>query len=385
MTVPPLEAGWLEVIDRVARRVLGPHDRTGTPLVTEIRHLSGLYTRDRAAIRASSGARAARLRFFLPRDLPKIEGPLATLGRRGLLPTKATWDVVDLGAGYGATTLGLGRLCKREGLAERLRVRAVDDDAGALDVLDALAKETRGGALSDLSVPIELDATPGSVAVAEPSILVRGADLALAGFVVNELFPVAAPGEKGRSEEDRLELLERWCTRITGALAPGGLLALLEPALREPSRALQRVRDRLVSRGLDVAHPCTHRAPCPLLARERDWCHAELPLALPDALVPIAREAGLRFEGLSYATLTLRNAPPPAPEALRAALVGGPIATKGKVELQLCHDGRVTRVDWMTRDGDPPTALHRGAQLSMDREPAAERVRHGRDVVIAPE
>jgi SAM-dependent methyltransferase len=389
MTVPPLEARWLEVIDRVARRVLGPHDRTGTPLVTEIRHLSELYTRDRAAIRASAGARAARLRFFVPRDLPKIEGPLASLARRGLLPAKASWDVVDLGAGYGATTLGLGRLCKREGLAERLRVRAIDDDAGALDVLDALAKETRGGALAELSVPIELEATTGSVAIAEPSILVRGADrggadLALAGFVVNELFP-AQVGEKGRTEDDRLELLERWCARVAGALAPGGLFALLEPALREPSRSLQRLRDLLVARGLDVAHPCTHRAPCPLLARERDWCHAELPIALPDALVPVAREAGLRFEGLSYATLALRNAPPAAPAPLRAAIVGGPIATKGKVELQLCHEGRMTRLDWMTRDGEPPVALHRGARVSMDREPAAERVRHGRDVVIAPE
>ena len=120
--IPPLEPAWLEVIDRVARRVLGPHDRVGTPLVTEVRHLSALYTRDRAAIRASSAARAARLRFFLPRDLPKIEGPLTSLAARGQLPSKGAWRVVVLGACYGATTLGLGRLSKRLGLCERLEV-----------------------------------------------------------------------------------------------------------------------------------------------------------------------------------------------------------------------------------------------------------------------
>ena len=381
--VPPLEPGWLEAIDRVARRVLGPHDRTGAPLVTEIRHLSELYTRDRAAIRASTGARAARLRFFVPRDLPKIEGPLSSLAARGLLPSKETWSVVDLGAGYGATTLGLGRLCKRLGLAKSLRVKAIDDDQGGLDALEQLAKETRGGALAALSVPIELEPLVGSVAVADPSVLVRGADLAMAGFVVNELFPLAAEG--GRTEDDRLALLERWLARITGSLTDAGVLALLEPALREPTRTLQKLRDRLVTGGADAVHPCTHRASCPLLARERDWCHAELPIALPDALIPIAREAGLRFEGLSYATLSLRNGAPQALQERAAALVGGPIVTKGKVELQLCHAQGFSRLDWMTRDGEPPAALHRGARVTLDRVVSAERLRHGRDVVIERE
>jgi SAM-dependent methyltransferase len=383
--VPPLESRWLDVIDTVARRVLGPHDRSGVPLVTEIRHLSELYTRERAAIRASSAAPAARLRFFVPRDLPKIEGPLAGLARRELLPTTRVWSVVDLGAGYGATTLGLARFCKRTGLADRLRVRAFDDDPAALDALEALATETRGGALADLAVPVELEAVVGSVAIADPSILTRGADLALAGFVLNELFPLAAPPERGRTELDRLDLLERWVVRATSALAPGGVLAILEPALREPSRVLQAVRDRLVAGPLEVAYPCTHRMPCPLLERERDWCHAELPLTLPGSLVPIAREAGLRFEGLSYAALAARNAPEGSPPPNRATIVGGPIPSKGKVELHLCHGGRLTRLDWLTRDGEPPAALHRGARVTMDRVPERERVRHGRDMRVACE
>jgi hypothetical protein len=116
--------------------------------------------------------------------------------------------------------------------------------------------------------------------------------------------------------------------------------------------------------------------------RERDWCHAELPLALPEPLAELARDAGLRFEGLSYATLATRNAAPEPPRARDATIVGGPIASKGKVELHLCHDARITRLDWMSRDGEPPITLHRGARVTMDREPTSERVRHGRDVVI---
>ncbi|MBN8613600.1 MAG: hypothetical protein J0L92_23595 [Deltaproteobacteria bacterium] len=383
--VPVLSEVWLTTIDRVARRVLGPADRTGVPLVSEIRALSELYTRGRHAMHLAGGPRAARLRFFLPRDLPKIEGPLSFLASRGLLPRERTWDVVDLGAGYGTTTLGLARLAKRLDLADTIRVRAIDDDPKALDVLEALAKETRGGSLAGECAAVELEPMVGSVAVADPSILVKGRMIALAGFVMNELFTSSGTSTRPIDDPDRLDVLERWLARITTALRPSGTFVVLDPALREPTRVLQTLRDRLQSKALDVAFPCPHRAPCPLLSRERDWCHAELPLALPEPLAELAREAGLRFEGLSYATLALRNAAPEPPRARDATIVGGPIASKGKVELHLCHDARLTRLDWMSRDGDPPSTLHRGARVTMDREPTAERARHGRDVVITPD
>lgn len=391
--VPALSPAWLTAIDALAPRLLGPADRTGTPLVTEVRQLSELYTRERDALRAASQPRAARLRFFLPRDLPKIEGPLAALARRGLLPSTRVWEVVDLGAGYGASTLGLARLVKRLDLADTLRVRAVDDDPRALDVLTALAHETRpGGLLADHAAHIELEPLVGSVAVADPSVLVRGKALALAGFVMNELFMTAsgAAGTRPRAldDPDRLEVLERWLTRVTRALTPGGSFVVLDPALREPTRVLQSLRDRLVTQPLEVPFPCAHRAPCPLLSRTRDWCHAELPIALPEPLAGIAREAGLRYEGLSYASLVVRHAeptPPGAADARAATIVGGPIATKGKVELHLCHAGGLSRLDWMGRDGEPPASLHRGARVQCDRPLVAERVRHGRDVIVTPD
>ncbi|MBX7191634.1 MAG: small ribosomal subunit Rsm22 family protein [Sandaracinaceae bacterium] len=385
----PLTGDWLDAIDHVARRVLGPADRKGAPLVSEIRALSELYTRERHALHLAGGPRAARVRFFLPRDLPKIEGPLSFLAAHGLLPRERTWSVVDLGAGYGATTLGLARLAKRLDLADAVHVTAIDDDPQALDVLDALARETRGGRLRSEAVPIELEPIVGSVAITDPSILVRGRGLALAGFVMNELFTTHGSGPSGAprapDDPDRLELLERWLTRVTRALAPEASFVLLEPALRTPTRVLQTLRDRLIEGALDVPFPCAHRAKCPLLSRDRDWCHAELPLALPEPLAELAREAGLRFEGLSYATLAVRNAPPRPPTPRAATIVGGPIASKGKVELHLCHERGLTRLDWMTRDGAPPESLHRGARVVADRAPVGDRARHGRDLTITPE
>ncbi len=384
--VPALGSLWLRAIDDVARRLLGAEDRGGAALADEVRALSSLYTRERAELGEASGLRAARLRFFLPRDLPKIEGPLSELAARGLLPRHRAWRVVDVGAGYGTSTLGLARLARRLGLADVLHVRAIDADARALEAFRALAAATReGGLLAEEAVPIELEATSGSVAVSDPRGLVAGADLVLVGLVLNELFPTrpASGGPDARGELARLELLERWLTRSASAMAEGGALVVVEPALREPTRALQRLRDRLVAGTLDVPFPCTHRAPCPLLARERDWCHAKLPIGLPSPLDAIALAAGLRHEGLSYSTLVVRNAPARPSEPRAATIVGGPIASKGKVELHLCHEGGLTHLEWLSRDGSPPPELHRGAQLTLDRPLARARARHGRDVLVS--
>lgn len=44
-----------------------------------------------------------------------------------------------------------------------------------------------------------------------------------------------------------------------------------------------------------------------MLVRETDWCHEDLPIDLPDWLVPVARAAGLRYEGLTFSYLVLRK------------------------------------------------------------------------------
>src|SRR5690606_37003605 len=122
-------------------------------------------------------------------------------------------------------------------------------------------------------------------------------DLILLGLALNE-------DEAAAAEEARL--LRALCA----LLAPGGALIVLEPALRETTRALQRTRDLIAAEGGPfIAYPCPHAAPCPMLARERDWCHQELPLSLPPALARLAAASGLRDKKLTFASLVLRNEP----------------------------------------------------------------------------
>ncbi len=163
----------------------------------------------------------------------------------------------------------------------------------------------------------------------------RRFDLVTMGHVLNELFPGPdADARRARLLEEALELV-----------APGGSLVVVEPALRDTSRALLRVRDLLVARGYAVRAPCLFRGPCPALVRETDWCHAERPIEPPPIVAQIGKAAGLRKEAvkMSYLVLAPKGegwAAPPAGRVFR--IVSEPLASKGRLRYMGCGpEGRV--------------------------------------------
>jgi hypothetical protein len=175
---------------------------------------------------------------------------------------------------------GVGARLKQTGRASGRPVRALDLGSGTGAVGSALDRYFGAGGVERTSVDRHvvgpgirnLDlANPASVAV-----LGGGFDLVVASHLLNELL---LDMQVHRQTEERLtrlaELVNRWGSDL---LAPGGLIVLVEPALRETSRDLLRVRDRLLAAGrLRVRAPCLYRGPCPALARERDWCHDAAP------------------------------------------------------------------------------------------------------------
>ncbi|MCB9797355.1 MAG: methyltransferase domain-containing protein [Alphaproteobacteria bacterium] len=359
MTPTPqaLHPAWLSAVDAVARACLGPKDRQGAALVEEIASLSQLYTRGREGLSGQRQHLAARLRFYLPRDLPKVEGPLLELAAQGRLPAGPTWRVLDLGAGLGTTTLGAAGVARRLGV-EALEVTAVELDRPSLELAEALCARAGHGPLEAVCAPIALKTVAADVERIDPSA--NGPyDLILLGLSLNEL----AGGRLDR----RLDLVKRWWR----LLAPGGALVILEPALREVSRDLQRLRDALVAlpKGPTLLAPCTHRGPCPLLERERDWCHGELDLPLPEPLAALARGAGLRWQRLTAAWLVLGATPAPPLGGYR--VVGGPVESKGRCDWVLCGEaGAVTlgRLNRFKGPGDPLEGARRGSLLELEGE-----------------
>jgi ribosomal protein RSM22 (predicted rRNA methylase) len=163
----------------------------------------------------------------------------------------------------------------------------------------------------------------------------RRFDLVTMGHALNELFRGESAAER------RAALLEE----ALSLLAPGGSLVVIEPALRETSRALLSVRDLLVARGVPVRAPCLYRGPCPALARETDWCHAERPIEPPPLVVGIGRRAGLRKEAVKMSTLVLapRSEGWPEPPPGRVfRIVSEPLPSKGRLRYMGCGpEGRL--------------------------------------------
>jgi ribosomal protein RSM22 (predicted rRNA methylase) len=305
-------------------------------LSAAVRRVSLAYRREEgslAELMRDRDAIDARLAFFLPRDLPKLLAPLRELAAAGVLPAGERVRVLDLGAGLGTSGFGAAAYLLGHGHARHVQVDAVDVDAQALAVAERIAREL---------ATAHRFALEHRVAERPLEHVLRDAespryDLIVLGLVLNEI-----------DGTDPAGALATLCER----LAPGGALIVLEPALRETSRALQRTRDAIASAGRApyVFAPCLHARPCPLLERERDWCHERLPLPLPKDAAALARAAGLRDEDLTFSYLTLRNEPGSLASLGREAgvlyrVVGGPLVTKGKRELLVCgsDDARVLR------------------------------------------
>ena len=148
---------------------------------------------------------------------------------------------------------------------------------------------------------------------------------------------------------------------LTQAMHRDGSLVVVEPALRDRTRHLHAVRDALLAgRSATVFAPCLHQDPCPMGPRPQDWCHEDLAVDLPPWLVPVARGAGLRHEGLTFSYLVLRQKGPALRELVAPAtvspmrLVSQKRRSKGKWEAFVCGelpgDARLVRIMRLDRE-----------------------------------
>lgn len=322
-----LDASFADVLREVAREHRLP-TLDDPKMPDHVRAMAAVYNDERlAGLRGTREQLAARLAFWFPRDVPKVASAvreIVAMGRVGL-------RVLDFGAGLGASHRGLAR-AMHSGVME---VVAVDRDRAALEIAQSIAR--RAPREGDVEIRLRVaDSVP------------RGPyDVILFGQVITEL-------DLDRTPDERIALHAERILHTTKLLAPNGVIVIVEPALRPRSRHLQRVRGELIAGGLQVIAPCLHHGPCPLLAREGDWCHEDVPVDLPEFLVPIAKKAGLRWEGLTFSYLIVAKEGPRLVDALEPApnrerVVSSLLITKGKREAIVCGEplngARVGRLD----------------------------------------
>lgn len=312
-------------------------------LAEKVTRLSLLLTRDRydlpAAYLKDAGLREAYLAYFLPPNLAKIKVPLGELALHpGKVLEKERLRVLDLGCGPGTASLGVLDFFAAREQRPRLEITAVDQVAENLKAAEEL--------FSSLRVSRGLKASMKTVRsdIADLSFLETGHfDLVILSNVLNELFT-----REGRKIEKRLAVMEDIMTRL---LADDGSLIIIEPALRETSREMLEVRNRLLDEGFHVYAPCLFAGKCPALANSRDWCHEDIPWEAPAVIRELDRLTGLRKDSLKFSWLVFRK------EGRSTAgfcgddsfrVVSEPLLSKGKVEFYLCGtNGRrlVMRLD----------------------------------------
>jgi ribosomal protein RSM22 (predicted rRNA methylase) len=365
--VRPLEDEWQHVLDGVLVKMGAPKTTEVARLAPKLAELSRAYNEGAAGADKKPVPLEARVAFSFARDVPKGAAAVRELVAAGLLgssPLSASpLRILDIGAGLGAMTWGVVRALAASGAKGRVEALLVDADARALDVATKIAAAAPRG-------PIELAITTRTQRVGAK---LPEADLVIVGQVLSELDTELDADARVVKHAGLISDLLR------DSVVDGGALVIVEPALRGRTRHLHAVRDRLVGGGTTVFAPCLHAEACPALVKEDDWCHEDVAVDLPSWLVPLARAAGLRFQGLTFSHLVLRKdegrlVTRLKEGGLRLRVVSDVLRTKGKTEVFACTAaGNRVRLRRLERDEKAAPSgwdeLHRGDVLTVTPSP----------------
>ncbi len=341
------EALWSAARERLGGAVLKQKN-----LCVAIARRSALYTTDREELLSagegpvvgSASDLAARALFFTVADAAKVKIPLAELAAAGALAESTPLKVLDIGAGCGAMSLGL--IDALPGVP--LDIVALDRDQNALAIFAAAHRR-----LAAENVAVETRCGNVSAGVDD-----RVVDLALLGSVLNEL-----------DEQAATELVRQ----VLARLSPKGAIVIIEPALRDCSRRLHRLRDVLIAGGdVHAFAPCTRSiAPCPALELERDWCHEDRSFAPPPRLASLTQVTGMRRHRLKFSYLVLRREPGNVGRGSSLERVVSSLRkTKGKSELHVCGENGWQKLRLQKRDRTDENRIferaRRGDLIAMD-------------------
>src|SRR6266571_4687671 len=331
-----------------------------------VRTLSRLFTKERDALGsdyfADPALRRAYFLYFLPVNLAKIASLLREMPALPARPLR----ILDVGSGPGVGALAVLGHLTQHGVAaqEGSEVIAVDRSRRALQEAEALWEQvslTRRDGSSFLfhAVPFDLE-RPGAHVPWKAGAF----DLVILANSLNELF---------RSSTDPIARRVKLLESLLDALAADGTCMLIEPALRETTRSLHEVRDRLVAAGLATVYsPCMHERPCPALVHPDDWCHEERPWVPPPMLQTVDREVGFIKDALKFSYVLLRKdgrtVAERGPDVYR--VVSEVMGMKGDRRAWLCNEtGRplVGRLDKARSDANAALErCHRGAIVRVE-------------------
>lgn len=328
---PAAESFWVGEAERVMER---SGEEALEKLTGAVAHLSDLFTTERPSKQfpdyfADPRLLAAYGVFFLPQSFTRTSFALAQVcGLRGWRPARPAPRVLDLGSGPGSCGMAVAHRLTQLGCAD-ISLTGLDKSPMALVAMEAFGQAVLG-AKGQVSTRIGDAARPETWPEGDFDVIV-------AGFVLNEL-----------PQLDDKALL-RWYDAVRSRLAPGGLVLVLEPALRVTSERLQRLSDALAARGDRRVAPELDALPDPQLAGGEHWSHETRAWTAPKSTEFVNRHLHRDLREVRFAFAAFSDAAlPPLPYGL-ARLVSDVQIIKGLIRFVTVRDGRIENVEAPTR------------------------------------
>lgn len=269
----------------------------------------------------------AYLAYHFPANLMKTLAVMREIdaAHKDLLSGRRSYHVLDIGCGSGAGMFGFF-LARHKNIPAQFDLQGIDSSAGALEQCRNIIRRLEAR-YSDLSVKL----TQRQLDPQAQRLFTGTYDAILCVNSLVEIFP------EGPLD---IKLLTGWLRR----LSPGGMLVIIEPALKTSSRRLMALRPDLARvPGIRIIRPCLHAGPCPLLAIETrdEWCHETIPWKPPGYMVQLNRGLEREIDVLKFSYLVMAR----IDEAAAAGafrVISRRLKEKGKTKCFLCTpEGRI--------------------------------------------
>lgn len=324
-----------------------------------VKELSQLFTSERRQLKEgylNQGLlRAGYLLYFFPINFAK------NLWVLNQLPPsfwqRDSFRVLDLGAGPGSASFAFFELMRQHRPKAEVELHWVDPHAKALRDGQRILESWKATLNQAPEVKIRTHPTPIPFTPKQGEY-----DLILMSHVLNEWTQKSALA--------RAEWLDSF---LQNHLTTKGWVALLEPALKWPTRELMALRDHLLELGdWQIGGPCLHEKPCPMLAATRnDWCHFYIDWEEAEFLKKLDRllKNDNRFLKVSYLLFGHGKTEGEKTSQETFRMVSNRMATKGKTEVILCGSTGRVRVTRLNRDrserNQDMDRVKRGALVSL--------------------
>ena len=302
-----------------------------TPAVA---HLSDLFTTERPDKKfpdyfADPRLLAAYGVFFLPQSFTRTSFALAQIcGLRGWKPSSQVPAILDLGSGPGSCGVAAAYRLRQAGITQ-ISLHGVDKSPSALASMESFARATLGE-------NVETKTRIGDAS--RPETWPEGPfDLIVAGFVVNEM-----------PQLDHSALL-RWFGELKARLAPGGLILILEPALRITAERLQKLSDDVAAGEMTRIAPELDALPDPQLGPGEHWSHETRAWEAPASTEFVNRHLHRDLREVRFSFAAFSDAPlTPLPPGL-SRLISDVQIIKGLIRFITIRDGAIESVEVPTR------------------------------------